>query len=211
MRCAFLVAPLLVVAMAVDLMGETKADPLFGSMAIWADLRDKKMMEHLKITKEQEKALKPLLDKGYKAMMTDIDSERKVTGPDKEARIRAQATKTSDAFFKSLSPTLTDGQISRLKQIMRQERGITLFDYPEIRDALKLGDKDVEALKDAHKKLRDDVSREIIAKKLTGKAARVYFRPMEFSVPDKIIALLKDDQQKTLKAMLGELYPFNDN
>lgn len=99
-----------------------------------------------------------------------------------------------------------------MKQIVLQVRGMELFDHVEIREALKIGDKEVKALKDAY----DAFAREeglalraaVDAKKLDPKDAARRASLMTFGVPEKVRRVLTKEQQRVLDSILGEKYTY---
>jgi hypothetical protein len=104
---------------------------------------------------------------------------------------------------------LTERQEKRLKQIILQWWSVGLFEHPEIRKALQLGDKDVQALREEYEKLKEDVGKEIRDKGMSPSEAHKKFSHLAFGVPDRVRERLTEAQQKKLKELLGPPYNFN--
>lgn len=137
---------------------------LYNPYGIDGKLRDPKVKMELNITKEQEKGIaaafvNPKLDDRY------MEARNKITGPDQEAKRRRLATQYAEDRFRALSRVLRSSQIKRLKQIMLQEWGMTLFDHPEIRTALGISNKEVKKLQAAFEHIKEAAEAEVRAKK----------------------------------------------
>lgn len=137
-------------------------------------LENKNAKAELKLTKDQEKFLRE--DKGFNAF-DDSDELFKVQGPNKEAKVRAIYTKTSEKFFAWLGKTLKPDQIKRLKQIGVQQKGVWAFDHPEVRTAVGVDAAQAKKLRAAYDKLRERHERELVAKPNTDKQTRDSARP----------------------------------
>ena len=89
---------------------------------------------------------------------------------------------------------------------------MAIFDYPEVRKALKIGDAEVKQLRDDWNKwasemmvqLRADVD----AKKITNQQAAKKAGNLANSVPRKIRDSLNKDQQRVLDDLLGEKFNY---
>ena len=161
MRSAYLFAPALLVALAAAAPADELADstPLYwGPTSPWGYLQKPAVKAALRITKEQDKRIQAALNKSVK-FREDLDATAKITGPGKEARTRAYLTRRTEEVFRSLRGVLTARQEKRLRQIMLQQWGMGLFDHPEIRKALRIGDKEVRELRSAWEKLEQEIGR----------------------------------------------------
>lgn len=211
MRSAYAVAPALLLALAPAAPAGGLADTLPLCPAIGIEtllLNDRQLKDELKITKAQEKSLMANQDTPERYRRYS-DAANKMAGPDKDAKVRALWTKYSEQRFRVLGRVLTPAQVKRLKQITLQRHGMTLFDHPEIRQALKLGDAEVKTLRAAFEQLEKDVAAEIKAKRMSPNEAHEKFSPMAFGVPDKVRQSLTEEQRATLQELLGEPYKFN--
>jgi hypothetical protein len=181
--------------------------PLYRAMSVTTLLNDKRVREDLKVTKEQEKAI---LAKSWGWIkVIKFEEQDKITGPDKEARIRALQMKWADTSFAAAGKILKPGQVNRLKQVMLQELGMTLFDHPEVRAALGLDERQVQALRTRYEKLKEDSVKEIRAKGLSPAEVRKKYDQLPFGVPEVVREMLDEARRKRLNAMLGEQYLFN--
>jgi hypothetical protein len=169
----------------------------------------------LKITPEQQQALKATKDQRDKIGRQFSDEavkiqQAKLSAVERNTKLRALNERMSDEFFKVYADTLQPEQIKRMKQIILQSHGMTLFDLPEVRDALKIGDKEVKQLRDAYDKLAKESlaqwQADIKAKKITQKDAAGNAFLMSHSVPDKVRTLLSTNQQKVLDDLIGEKF-----
>jgi hypothetical protein len=173
------------------------------------------MKAALKITKEQENALKANEAKQHRIWQAHIAAEaqvRKAKLPKSKetAKLRALETKVDDELFAALGDALRPEQVKRMKQIILQIKGMELFDYPEIRDALKIGDREVKAMKSAYDKLareeRKQLDAAVQAKQITREQAAKSASNFGMSVPDKVRQSLSPAQKKALEELLGEKY-----
>ncbi len=210
MRSAYVLAPALLLALApaAPADGPTGSSPLYSPVLLYQFFLQPQYKEELKLTKDQEQAARAALDKP--PSLSDVFGEAsKYTGPDKTAKERELLTKHVEENFKALEPVLTPGQIKRMKQVMLQWWGMNLFEHPEIRADLKLGDGDVRKLKAAWEKLKKDAERDAVAKRLSPRAAEEkYFRTLAYGVPDGVRQLLTEKQRQKLYELLGEDYRF---
>jgi hypothetical protein len=214
----FVLIATLVLALADDARADNDAASraLYNPASIFGFFTPE-MKAELKVTKDQEKALKANEPKQHKIWDAHIAAEgqvRKAKLPKREetAKLRALETKVDDELFAALGEALRPEQVERMKQIILQIKGMELFDYPEIRDALKIGDKDVKLMKAAYDKLaheeRKKLDSAIQAKQMTREQAAKRASNFRFSVPDNVRESLSPAQKKTLEDLLGEKYNY---
>src|SRR5262249_21411276 len=143
--------------------------PLYNAPSMIRLLNDAKVKTELKITKDQDRAVQAVLKKFDQATAGDNDTIYKMKGTLKEkfAQIRVLETKRGKELLQALGQVLQPKQVTRLKQVTLQDKAMSLFNHPEIREALQLSDKDAEALKATHQKLRDNVVIEVQAGRLS--------------------------------------------
>ena len=211
---AFILASALSVLSAAATLADdypVKSDSLYRAMGVMTRLMDKKVRVHLKLTPEQDRAVVAVVNGGWE-WFRDVKPEElaKITGPDREPKIRALFTQRADETFAAAGRVLKPGQIARLKQIMLQEYGITLFDYPEVRQALKLDVAQVRKLREAHEKLKAEAGAEITSGKLTRAEAQRKWNAVIFGVPDRLREVLTNDQRKKLAELVGDPYAFDE-
>jgi hypothetical protein len=181
--------------------------PLYHPTGIVVWLNDKKMLAEMRVTKQQEKVLIASAWSWHKAV--EPEQLRKITGPDRDARIRALWMQKADEVFALAGKTLKPEQIKRLKQVLLQAHGISLFDHPEIRKALNLNEQQVKKLKAAYEEVKADMGAEITSGRFSRSEARKMYNAVVFSVPERVRELLTPEQRKKLKDLLGEPYAFN--
>jgi hypothetical protein len=177
------------------------------------------MRAELKITPDQQRSLEGADGRRQAIWRGYCEEDRKVIDAklperEKDAKRRALETQVVNDLCKLYGETLWPAQIKRMKQIALQIRGIEIFDYPEIRSALKIGDKEAKELHAAWDKwayekrlqLQDDVA----AKKITNQEAARLAGSAARSVPRKVRELLSQEQQKILEDFLGEKYIYKN-
>ncbi|HLW67057.1 MAG TPA: hypothetical protein VKS79_17215 [Gemmataceae bacterium] len=171
----------------------------------------------LKVTPDQERSLSGSEDR-RNAISRQYYQDRdkiwnsKLSEREKNPKLRALDVRYVEDLFRIYSETLWPAQMKRMKQILLQMRGIDIFDYPEIRSALKIGDKEAKELHAAWDKwaaermvqLRADVD----AKKITNQEAARLAGSAARSVPRKVRELLSSEQQKILEDLLGEKFVY---
>lgn len=174
-------------------------------------LENKDVQKELKLTDEQaEKAEKIAKDDADKhkddfAKLQDVPMEERFA---KAQELQHQVTSET---LKDLGDTLKPEQISRLKQIMLQQRmrspfggGVAVFLDPEVQKELKLTDKQ----KDDLKTMADDARKEAreIFQNANGnfQEAGQKVRELQKEKMENAEALLTADQKKAWKDMQGE-------
>jgi hypothetical protein len=168
---------------------------------------DKGVKAELKLTKNQELAINAGLKQWREDSSRDFVETQKWTGPDKDAKIRARGTQRSKEIFQALGPVLRPNQVKRLKEILLQQWGISLFDHPEIRKDLKLNDQKVVQLRAIHAQMKTDIQKAANGKPASEELRKQY-KSLSRGVPDKVRNALSKEQQDKLDDMLGERYSF---
>jgi len=177
----------------------------------------KETTAELKVTLAQQQILKAGRDKRDKIWRKYAEECGKVGRSnlregEKNARLRALETKASDDLFRAFGEALRPDQVKRMKQIVLQVRGMEVFDYPEVRDALKIGDKEARVLRDAYDKLARemvaDLKAQVSAKRISSEEAARKATSMTLSVPAEVRESLSADQRKVLEDLLGEKYTY---
>jgi hypothetical protein len=166
---------------------------LYSIANIAALLNDEKVKRELQITKQQEKAIQPLVAKSYQKLAQENVNLVRVSGSDKEARIRALHTARADELFVALG-----------------QWGIVLFDHREIRDALQLSDEQVARLKAMHEKIRNDIAKHVMAGRITREQAHKQATALSRGIPDAVRSTLTNDQRQSYKTCSGSLTILNN-
>jgi hypothetical protein len=178
---------------------------------------DKEHSAALKITPTQERALKATEDRRQKLWQKFVEQMGKIRSSkmpkaEADAKERALDTKLVDDLVKVYGETLSASQVKRMKQIVLQIRGMEVFDYPEVREALKIGDKEVRKLRDAYDKMAREMvevlKANVAAKRMTSEEAARIAWSMRVSVPEKVRESLNEDQKKVLEDLLGEKFTY---
>ncbi|HLW64580.1 MAG TPA: hypothetical protein VKS79_04610 [Gemmataceae bacterium] len=173
------------------------------------------MKAELKITPDQERSLKGSEERRtqiwqrYSKACGEV-ANSKLSEREKNAKLRGLEIQVVDDLCKVYSETLWPAQLKRMKQIVLQVRGMEIFDYPEIRSALKMGDPEVRELQSAYGKLATEYTAQlradVEAKKITNQEAARKLIRLTFSVPKKVRETLSKEQQRILDDLLGEKY-----
>jgi hypothetical protein len=208
MRLAYLAAPALVLTLTAGAFAADLEDliPLWSAPRITYCLNDAKMKADLKITKEQDKAVQAVLKKFDKDTSGDGQTIFKFKGTQKEkfAQTRVLHGKRGEELLQLLGKVLDDEQVTRLKQLSLQHEGMGLFRYPEVREALKLSDKEADTLEATYKKLRDDCIRDFQSGKITKEEGRRRYEALGNQIPAGVRAQLSTKQRRALNDLLGE-------
>jgi hypothetical protein len=173
---------------------------------------DAKVKKELKITKEQSAAIEKVFAKQRTREGGDDDKIFKMKGPDKDAKVRAIFKSRGEEFLQALGQALSPGQIKRVKQIVCQQHGIVLLDYPEIQSAMNMSPAQAAKLRAAYDKLKLDMQKDFIeqmrANKITREEASDRLNALTKGIPDGIRATLTAEQRSILAQLLGPPYPF---
>jgi hypothetical protein len=198
----------LVLVRAVSADGLADIIPLYSPGGIISILEDEKGKKALNIASYQEAGIKASLKDWSRKQHQDADTIYKMTGPDKEARVRALTERRASELIQSLSRVLSPQQLKRLKQILLQAWGIVLFEFPEIRDALKLSAREADRLTKIYEDMRNEIAKKVLDRKLTQEEGWKQYQGLSRGVPDRVRAALSDDQQRILDDLLGSPYPW---
>jgi hypothetical protein len=182
--------------------------PVYKPVDIVMLLNDQKVKTELKITRDQDRAVKACLAKCGEKQSRDPDTIYKMTGPNKEAKVRALTKQRAEEMFQSLGRVLSPGQVKRLKQIMVQQWGIVVFDHPGILEALKLNDGQAVRLKSIHEQMQREIIKNASDGRISRQDAQKQYNALSRGVPDRVRAALTEDQRTALNDLLGQPYSF---
>jgi Spy/CpxP family protein refolding chaperone len=170
-------------------------------------LMNKSVQDELKLTDEQKDKIKTAMEK-----VREDQKDAFATLRDRQAKEedRNEARKkVTEATTKALDGILTKDQDKRVKQIQLQQEGPRAFVNPDVQSALKLSDDQ----KDKIKTIVEDTGKEtreafqgIGMDREKFQAAMKKVQELNKEATEKITSLLKDDQKKTLKDLLGEKF-----
>jgi hypothetical protein len=169
-------------------------------------LQNEKARKALNIVTYQEAGIKTSLAEW--SLARDVQTITRMEGPDKEARARAYSAQRADELFRSLSRVLSPEQLKRLKQIMLQQWGILLFDFPEIREALKLSAQDAERLHKIHEDEMNALGTRVRDGKLPQAEGAKQYQVLTRGFSARVRAALTEGQQQILDGLLGAPYSF---
>lgn len=185
---------------------------LYSSVNVLLAGSDRAWLAEMKVSAGQQQALEAGRERRNKIWQRYNDEREQVrkskaSEVEKNARMRALETRVSEDLFRDYSEVLRPDQIKRMKQITAQVHGMDVFDFPEVRQALKIGDQDVKKLREAYnkyaKELRADLEAQLKAKLITNEQAAKKATGFTCSVPEKVRLLLDFDQRKVLDDLLG--------
>ena len=200
------------------LANDAEKRSLYSSVMVLTFFNDD-MKAELKVTAAQQRGLKATEERRNKIWQQYCQATGKVTNSklperEKNAKARALETQVVDDLFKVYAETLQPAQVKRMKQIVLQVRGMEIFDYPEVRAALQIGDRQVKQLRAAYDKLAHEMvgqlKAEVQAKKMTNQEAARKASAMSHSVPERIQESLSKEQQRALKDLLGDPYNYRN-
>jgi hypothetical protein len=196
--------------------GDADNSSMYNVANIYSFFNDQLRAE-LKVTADQLRGLDASRERRDAIWREYIQARQKVINSslperEKNGKLRAQEIQAVDDMCKVYGETLRPEQVKRLKQIVLQMRGIAIFDYPEVRKALKIGDAEAKQLHDAWDKwaieagaqLNDDVA----AKKITKQQAGTKAGNLTRSVPQEIRETLSKEQRRVLDDLLGEKFNY---
>jgi hypothetical protein len=200
----------LILGAAALLVGSAQAQPGrgFGGGGVGALLTNKSVQEELKLKDDQKDKIKTAVDKVREDMKDDIAKLRdRNTSREDRAEI---GKKVSEATMKAVDSILTKDQLARLKQIQLQQEGIRAYANSEVQSALKLSDDQKDKIKtiveDTGKEVREAFQGINFQDREKMAEARKKMETLNKEATDKITSLLKDDQKKTLKDLMGEKF-----
>jgi hypothetical protein len=174
----------------------------FGGGGVSSLLQNESVQKELKLTAEQTTKVKEATDKVRADLKDDVDKLRDRNTPAEE-RTKINK-KVDDATRKAVGGILKEDQTKRLNQIDLQQRGSRIYSDAEIQKTLKLSEsqiKDIDTIaKDAAEqrtKLFQGGNPQGVQEKMTA---------LNKETTEKIEKVLKDDQKKAVKDMLGESF-----
>jgi Spy/CpxP family protein refolding chaperone len=171
-------------------------------------LTNKSVQDELKLTDEQKDKIKTALDK-----VREDQKDAFATMRDRQAKEedRAEARKkVTEATTKALDGILKKEQEARLKQIQLQQEGVRVFVNSDVQSALKLSDEQKDKIKtiveDTGKETREAFQGLNFQDREKMAEARKKVEALTKEATEKIETILKDDQKKALKDMMGEKF-----
>jgi len=216
--CRFLLATALTLpCSAAAFAGDADKQCMYSGVNLLSFFSNDELRADVKVTLDQERNLKGSEERRNAIWRQYCQDNGKLVNSklperEKNAKMRALDTQLVNDLFKVYSEILWPAQIKRVKQILLQARGIEVFEYPEIRSALKIGDKDVKELHAAWDKWayerRLQLQADVAAKKITNEEAARLAGSAARSVPRKVRELLSSEQQKTLEDLLGDKFVY---
>jgi hypothetical protein len=164
-------------------------------------LNIKKVQDELKIDKEASDKVQEALKKVREDLKDDLDKarDRNTSQEDRAAIFK----KVGEANDKALKGVLSEKQMTRLKQIERQQQGIAMFQSEEVQKTLKLTDDQKGKIKE----INDDLGKEIRELFQGGKPGPEAFTKMQAMRKDALSSAMKvltADQKTEVKTLTGE-------
>jgi hypothetical protein len=173
--------------------------PLLGWGQFPTLLTTPKKKAELKITKDQEPDLVEAMKK-WRAGLVRLDVKA-----GKTINFQENEKANVDAMYEYLAGKLKPEQILRMKQLMRQESGMDIFEHKEIRDALNLKAAEIPKLRKIHDQLLKEISGGGNGK-YTKEEVGKRFGALLKGVPGKVRAALTEEQRKKLQELIGDQF-----
>jgi hypothetical protein len=199
----------LVLARAVCAGGLADLMPPYKPVDIVTLLQDEKAKKALGIVRYQEPGIKSSLTSYTRSQAQDAGAIYQMKGADREARVRALTARRADELFQSLGRVLSPEQLKRLKQILLQQWGIVLFEFPEIRAALKLSAPEADKLRKIYDDMRNELALKTRDRILTKEEGSKQYQRLSHGIPGPVRAALSEEQRRTIDDLLGAPYPFS--
>jgi Spy/CpxP family protein refolding chaperone len=172
-------------------------------------LRMDKVREELKITSDQEEALKKLGEQMRPSRPEGMDF-RSMSEEERNEffqKMRGEVEKKAGEMKEKLEEVLFPEQTERLGEIVLQRRGVQALNDPEIAKELSITDAQKKELEEVRETLREEMStkaREMFANRGEGGDPREAFAKLREDMETKILAVLTDEQRTHFDEMKGE-------
>lgn len=185
--------------------------PLYRPHVVLADISDKQIKAELKITPDQQKKLdaaEPERTRIWKAHSAEV-AKVPYKDKDKDAKIFKLEQEASAKMFESIGKTLTAEQMKRYKQVLAQIGGMMMFEHKEVRDLLKIDQKQMDKMNAAYREIGQKIQAEIKSAKLTEKEVKAKYGKEINGIPEKVRDMLSAEQKKKLDELIGEPFDFD--
>ena len=162
------------------------------------------VQKELKLDDSQVTKAKELSDKNREKMMAAREETKDLDREEQMKKFQEMNKEMNESTLKALGEFFKPEQVARLKQISYQTRGAMAFSDPEIAKKLNITDSqktDIAAVVEESNTARREIAqgfqddREGTMKKLAEHTKETM---------SKVVAKLNDEQQKSLKELLGE-------
>jgi hypothetical protein len=163
-------------------------------------LQNESVQEALKLDKESLDKVLETLKKVREDLSEDFTkmSAADTTAADREALRK----KVNDAQRRALKSVLTDGQLKRLEQMERQQRGVALLLDEDVQKDLSLADVQKDKIKDINKEWQAEVKR--IGGAKPSEESYKKLQQARKEAMSKARDVLTDEQKKLLDRLTGE-------
>lgn len=168
-------------------------------------LLNKSVQDELKISTDQADKVRETISQVNAKYKEDLSKLRDLSEEERREKGRELRTKISDEVMKSLAEVLKPEQVTRLKQIELQQRGIRAFTSEDVQKQLKLTDEQKEKIKSITEASQKEM-RELFRGSGDGnpEEARKKITALRKDALDKALDVLNANQRKEWKAMTGE-------
>ena len=199
--CASVLAIALAVVSPAQAANPSKPDrPLLWYNIFPGLLSNPRVRAELKITERQTPDIDRAQTKWHSGFVREVPHGKTI---DFDAINR----ENFDGMMKMLAMTLDAGQMKRLQQLILQQAGMTLFDYPEIRGVLNLSEAQAATLKNVHSQLLREISGGGKGR-YSKEQVHQLFDDYMHGIPDRVRAALSPSQQAVLQELLGNQFSF---
>ena len=207
MKTALALVPSMVILFAASTFADEvdESTPLYDPNTIVSLINDPRVKKELRIAPYQEAAIKAACDRWKSRSLSDGDAIGKMTEPDREAKIRALVMRRANEVFQSLG--LSASQLKRFKQILLQQWGILIFNFPEIRQAMAIDEDLADRIEEERDELYEEIFERVGETNRQAEATRLIIQ-ISKSIHPRIRALFTDAQLRVLDELIGTRYHF---
>jgi hypothetical protein len=180
------------------------AQPPRGGGGIGQLLLNKSVQEELKLDKESIEKITAAITKVREDLKDDIAKLRE-QGTSREERMEINK-KVAEATTKAVADFVKPEQMTRVKQIQRQQMRFGVFADPEVQKAINLSDDqkdDIKKLNDELGQKRRELFQDTQGDQDKTREATTKFNEIAKGNMEKVTKSLKEEQQKAIKELLG--------
>jgi len=166
------------------------------------------VQKELKLDDEQVEKVKKLADATREKMRESFQSLQGLEGDERRTKMQELQREMQTTSLKAVGEILKPEQLTRLKQISYQQRGVIAFNDPEIQKKLNLTDSQKGEIQSLNQEFMTE-SREIFqANQGDREGAMKKLQELRKQTLAKAESKLNDEQQKSWKEALGAPYEY---
>ena len=168
-------------------------------------LNNASVQKELKLDEQQVEKGKELAEKIREESQEKFQGLQDLGQEERRAKMQEITKEINESTIKAASAFLKPGQVTRLKQISYQQRGLQAFSDPEIAKKLNLTDAQKTEIQEINREIMES-TRGLISQDSTPEERAEGMKKIAEARKEgltKASAKLNDEQQKTWKEMLG--------